>query len=409
MPDNSNNFRATRVSRRTQVIRKAATDDALRHGVTKSFTPEGTATAKPEEQRSARTLLPQSASEKLRSGSVTIKKTKVVSGRFISQREGLRTSIRLRPGDTILRKQGGQTLILHRRQPRFTLKTQVLTAYALGYVVVFALYFAFLLGGTWELDPQDYLTRSFPGHQGNTAHALRRAALDAMRGSRTPAEVRFAEEFTFYNQAKDLIKIEAGQRLTLLNGAELGEAILADQLLEEKSRIFKEPFLLLKEYWLAAIDWPYWLMLYNLVGFYLLGIILLYRPIMDHLGTQGKKTMAAVETARQARREAANIREKARAQKEALDTKEREQTAKLAEEMAEWQQTAVLAAEKKASSIISGLSGIVAVETAMTLSRLKNTTATAACREAETILASVTRISDHNRAIDQLIANLSES
>lgn len=331
----------------------------------------------------------------------------MISGRFVSKGEDwAKSSVRLRRGDTLVHYKDGDTLIRRRVVYKTTVKRNVLIAYGIGYLVLFALYASFLLFGSYEITSSEYLRKAFAKRHGETVRALMRAALEATRSNRTPAEVRFAKEVTFYDAEKDLVVINAGDRATLLTAAKLGEAVIGDLAKPEQSRSLPGVFVLYKESWLASVDWPYWLMVYNLLGFYLLIILYLWRPIAEFFATQGKKTSIAIETARKAQEEAENLRNGYR--QLAADIEEKR--VKLQDDLEETAQAeheaAMDAAQAQAQDIAGGVETAIDAETHKVLAGIKTALVNDACQRARELLAARVGPSDHDRAVDDLIADI---
>ncbi len=251
--DKPEHLPSARVSRHTMVIRKRAQEDAKRHGV---------------ESGRLHAVNDAAADNARRPVSEVRRDGHVVSGRFVSRREdGARTSVRLKSGDTLIRYRDGEALIRRTVPSKAEARNQILFAYGIGYAVLFVFYLVFLMTGTFEMTPQQYLDKAFARRHADSEPALKRAAMEVMRGNRTPAEVRFAAPISFYDANKDLIKVEAGNRITLQAAAKLGNAIIEDMARPESNRTFSSPFVLYKERRLAEVDWGYWLLFYNLLGF----------------------------------------------------------------------------------------------------------------------------------------------
>lgn len=405
MADKPENLRSNRVSRHTMVIRKAAAEDAKKHGgVSSSETSVMPRTTTADGARPAKDEIKGG-----RSGptSIIVKEGKAVSGRFVSTRfDGSRASVRLKAGDAVIRTPTGETLIRRRTAPKAARGKSVLWGYGVFYLVAFVLYGVFLFTGTHETSPEQYLSRAFSKRRGDTVLDLERAAYAAMRGNRTPAEVRLAMDLNFYDESQEMVKVAAGDRLTLLTAAKLGTAIIKDLERPPAGRTLPESLVLYDETWLASIDWPYWLMLYNLLGFFLLAAVFLWKPIREFLGTQGNKTIIALDNARKAQDEAENIRDGFRSLASELEQKRETLLAEVARQAEAEHVETIEHAKRQAVEIAS--SGLAAMEAEFhsVLAGLKSRAAHRACGKAHELLASKASAEDHDRAMDALIDDI---
>lgn len=399
------------VSKHTMVMKRAAADDAER--VARR---DAEAAAKPSDsaavsKRLSARLTGQSAKAEPPPGAKTVSGRTVVIRREgdISKRltvstrvTGQPTSVRVMGGDTIIRFQSGDMLI-KRGARRAALRRQLLWAYAVGYLALFVLYGYFLLTGTTSITPEEYLNKAFRLRHSSAEADLEQAALAAMRGSRTPAEVRFAEPLSFYDADKEMNRIAAGDRLTLATAVRLGKMIIEDQQKPAASRTFAKPFLLYKETYLANLNWPYWLTVYNAIGFFLLILIFLWRPALNYLGTQGQKTAASIRDAREAQEEAKNIREDYRKLEADLGER-RERLVMEAKKTIEREHAeAETQARARADAMVGGVGGALAAEAKATALHLERAVALEACRLAGKLLGERLGPEDHDAAIDALI------
>ncbi|MCL2000966.1 MAG: hypothetical protein FWG74_05990, partial [Planctomycetes bacterium] len=269
MAEEPGSFRRTHlVSRRTMVLRKAKDDDARRLAESEEAERLKKETAAAP-RRSSRTRAEAGGGARLE---------RRVSGRtVVVQREGIATrrlsvttrlekggtaSIQAMGGDTIIRYESGD-MVIKRGVRRAQLRRQLIWGYAIGYFLLFGAYSYFLLTGAQAITPEAFISRAFAMRHSSTVPDLERAAFEAMRGNRTPAEVRLAEALSFYDEKGNFIRVEAGSRLTLTTAAKLGKAILDDLEKDEDRRSFTRPFKLYKETYLAHMDWPHWLAVYN--------------------------------------------------------------------------------------------------------------------------------------------------
>lgn len=391
-------------------MRKAADDDARRRGGVASSgtgsTRVGAAETKIIKGPESR-VLDISPGQGGRRTSIIVKDGKATSGRFIATTpDGRRESFRLKAGDTVVRRQGGETLIRRRVAQKTSSRKQALISYAIGYVIIFGLYLMFRLTSTYELRSEDYLTNAFSRRQGETIVDLERAAYEAMRGNRTPAEVRFATDLSFYDRNKDLVKIHAGNRITLQNSAKLARAIIDDLRRPPENSEFAKPFKLYDETWIASVDWPYWLMAYNLLGFYLLCGMFLWKPISDFLATQGNKTSSALDNARKAHEHSEDIRDNYRQLAATLE-KRREHLEGSLEEWAEEERNSALdKAHAQAASIAGSVAAAMATEVHTVREELLSSTVNEACRRAAEIVRSKAGKAEHDAAIDNLITEI---
>ncbi len=412
MADKQGPQNPTRVSRHTVVMRKAADDDARRRG---GVTSSGTGSTRVGSAGTRTTNAPDSqildlrptTSASGRKTSMVVKEGKRSSGRFIATApDGRRESFRLKAGDTVIRRQDGETLIRRRVAHKSSSRKQILIAYAIGYVVIFGMYLAFMLTATHTVKSEDYLTNAFSRRQGETIPDLERAAYEAMRGNRTPAEVRFAADLTFYDRNKDLVKIKAGDRITLQNAAKLARAIIDDLRKPPENSEFATPFKLYDETWIASVNWPYWLMAYNLLGFYILCGLFLWKPISDFLATQGNKTTSALDNARKAHEKSEEIRDEYRQLAATLE-KRRETLESEIEEWAETERENALAkAHGQAASIAGSVAAAMEAEIHSVRENLQTSTGNEACRRAAVIIRSKSGKAEHDAAIEDLIAQV---
>lgn len=356
-------------------------------------------------------------SRRSRSGRMTSSSARTVSGRtVVVHREGevsgrLRmegdraSSVRVTGGDTIIRYESGD-MVIRRGARRAQIRRQLLMGYAAGYIVLFGLYMYFLFACTYSLSPEAFVSRVFAMRHGSSEEDLRRAAIEEARSSRTPAEVRLAQALSFYDASGEMVQIEAGTRLTLATAVKLGKAILNDMEKDPGKRSFQQPIRLFNESYIANMNWPHWLTVYNSLGFFLLVGLFLWRPILNYLGTQGKKTEAAVQYARLAQEEAREYREKYRrlaAETSALDERLRGETAEAIEANRE---TVLADARKRAEGMEGGIREALDREAEALAVSLGNTAAAAACERARELLSKRLGPAEHDAAIDALIADI---
>ncbi|MCC8179731.1 MAG: ATP synthase F0 subunit B [Planctomycetes bacterium] len=409
------------MSKHTLVLRKAKDDDARRlsessrqqeSGVTRIIrSPQPSRLKIPgaEQQRekpvSAKT--PPDSARRVSGRTVIVHQGGDVSKRLtVSTRaSGAQASVRVTGGDTIIRYQSGD-MVVKRADRRAQVRRRVIWSYALGYLILFGLYGYFLLTGTRTITPDQFVESAFSLREGETVLDLERAAMETMRGNRTPAEVRLAQPLSFHDANNDTITIATGERLSLLTGAKLGQAILRDQRRPADRRALAEPIKLYKETYLANMNWPFWLTLYNAFGFFLLLFLFLWRPIRDYLGTEGKKTAVALRTARDAQETAAKLRDdyrslsseleerKIRLRRETLEAGEKEQNA------------ALINARAQAGQMVGGWQQILEDEAERSAARLGADTAGQAIRLAKTLLEQRLGQAEHDMAIDELIADI---
>lgn len=410
MADRSGSYRNPKVSHRTIVMRKAADDDARRiadREEAERRKSEEEAKARPAGRSTRVTAAKNRSQGRTVSGrTVVIKHEGEGSKRLtVSTRESGPASVRVTGGDTIIRYQSGDMVVM-RGARRAELRKQLIWGYALGYLILFGLYFYFLLTGTTTITPEGFLDKAFAMRHSASVIDLEHAALEAMRGNRTPAEVRLAQPLSFYDENRSLIRVAAGDRLTLPAAAKLGRAIIEDQKLAPPRRTLDKPIRLYKETYLANMNWPHWLTLYNAFGFFLLVILFLWRPIREYLGTQGKKTAVAIRNAREAQETAAELRDKYRQLAAAID-ETREQMTKDAEKLSAVEREAALAkAREQADAIAGSIQAAIDAQAADAKTRLGAEAAREACARARTLLEKRLGQKEHDAAVDELIADI---
>ncbi len=411
MADRPGSFRAGhKVSRHTMVMRKAKDDDARRladddEADRRDETPR-------EEQpspRSTRVKRTTGQTNRTVSGrTVVVRREGDVSRRLSvsTTLEGDRaTSVRVTGGDTIIRYQSGD-MVIKRGTRRARLRRQLIWAYALGYLLLFGTYGYFLLTGTTTVTPEAFVNRAFSMRHSSDIIDLERAAFEAMRGNRTPAEVRMAEPLSFYDEKGDLVHVEAGSRLTLVTAAKLGKAILDDMKKDPGKRSFNQPLRLYNETYLANVRWPHWLSVYNSIGFFLLIILFLWRPILNFLGTQAKKTAAAVRNAREAQDEAQEYREKYRHLADDIARMDGEMRAEAEAEAETGKAEEVERAKRQAAELEGGVQAALEAEARTQAGRIGARAAGAACDRARAILTEKLGQAEHDAAIEELIADI---
>lgn len=401
------------VSRQTIIMRKAKDDDAKRIAEREGGAETGDGRNSISQRLSARGALSESASPSSRrdvtaSGRrVVVHQEGSVSARLTSTRltGEQAASVRVAGGDTIIRYKSGD-MVIRRGARRARLRWQALWTYAAGYLMIFGLYGYFLLTGTFTVTPREFVDKAFSLRQNTDIIELERAAMKVMRGNRTPAEIRMAETVSFYDENKEQVHVAAGDRLTLLTAAKLGRAIIEDEKKPEASRSFAKPFRVYKETYLAGVNWPWWLTFYNALGFFLLLLLFLWRPLMHYLGTQAKKTAVALRNARDAQQEAADYREKYRELAAEIDRKSEDQRTFVADRSEKERKLALDRANHQAREISGGVEGALADEAMQLSCRMGAETAKAACDRAKELLAARLGPDDHNVAIEELIADI---
>lgn len=411
MADKPGSYKGTpKVSRHTMVMRRARDDDARKvaerdddgvvihdAGSSARLTARGA--------RTQRTATPESRREQtVSSRRVTVEHEGSVSGRYSTRLSGA-TSVRVAGGDTIIRYKSGD-VVIKRGARRASIRKQAIWLYALGYLVLFGSYLFFLFTGKAAITAEEFIEKSFYMRHSADVIDLERAALEAMRGNRTPAEIRMAQTLRFYDEEKDTIHVEKGDRLTLLTAAKLGHAILEDQKRPPEKREFKEPFQIYRETYLAGVNWPYWMTVYNALGFFLLLGLFLWRPIMHYLGTQGKKTAVALRNSRDAQQEAAEYRDKYRALAGEIDDKGEELRGQVRERTDADRDEMLLAASRTAEDIAGGVATALQNEERELSGRIGADAALEACDQARRILQERLGQAEHDVAIEELIADI---
>ncbi len=411
MADKPGSFKATpRVSRHTMVMRRAKDEDARRvaeredgivvhdAGASARLTARGAITQRIEQ--------PGRLSERTASGRrVVVEHEGSVSGRYTRLSGDHATSVRVAGGDTIIRYQSG-TMVIRRGAKRVSLRKQIIWLYALGYLLLFGCYMVFLLTGKTSLAPEAFIEQAFYMRHSSEVLDLERAALEAMRGNRTPAEIRMAQTLRFYDENHDTVHVEKGDRLTLLTAAKLGHAIIEDQQRPPDRREFREPFSIYREGYLSTVNWPYWMTFYNALGFFLLLGLFLWRPIMHYLGTQGKKTAVALRNARDAQQQAADYRDQYRALAGDIGDKGDKMRQHIAETVEADREAALQAADRQAHAIAAGVEAALRNERQQLTCRLSAQASAAACEKARRLLEIRLGQREHDIAIDELIADI---
>lgn len=410
MADHHGSYKSRQnVSRHTMVMHKAKEDDARRVEERDAADPSGDS-ARISDRLMARGAGTRVLERETRDGRTASGRQVVVrhdgSGRYSTRLAGRQAeSIRVAGGDTIIRYKSGD-MVIRRGARRAQLRKQMLVAYAVGYFVLFGCYVYFLFAGTATITPDDFITKAFALRHSSDVIDLERASMEAMRGNRTPAEIRMAETLSFYDENKDTIHVASGDRLTLLTAAKLGHAILEDQKLDAAKRNFNKPFRIYKESYLTNVNWPYWLTVYNSLGFFLLLALFLWRPLMHWLGTQGKKTAVALQNAHDAQETAAGYRDKYRALAGEVDELSEKRRADTAARAVAERENALDAARKQAHAIAGGVEGTLQGEAMELAGRIGAKAAIAACEQARTILEGRLGQKEHDAAVDDLIADI---
>lgn len=418
MADKPGSFRGTRVSSRTVVVRKAKEEDARRHG----DDPNSLVRPSERERRpgvsetsiherpagSAEQGESRQSQRRVAGNTVVVQRGDGKSSRRVvvsSRMSGHMASVRVTGGDTIVRYKSGE-LVVKRSNRRAQLRWRIIWGYAICYLAVFVLYLYYIMTGTAAVSPAEYLSRSFAKRQGEGVLELERAAMEVMRGNRTPAEVRMAQELVFHDENNDTIRVEVGDRLTLLTAAKLGQAIIRDEKREESKREFNKPFRVYRETYLTNMKWPFWLSLMNAFGFFLLLALFLWRPGRNYLGTQGKKTAVALREARLALEHSEEIRDGYRRMSADLEKRGETMRESILEEAKEAKETTLAEARDKAKSIVGEVGDVLDREEADARADIGTETAGEACRRAAAILEKRLGRSDHDRAIEELIAGI---
>ncbi|MDR1534585.1 MAG: hypothetical protein LBU64_05735 [Planctomycetota bacterium] len=429
MPKNSARYNP-KVSHHTLVIRKAKAEDAKRRGEPDPAL-DGSARLKPgpgvaegEARRPSSTAAMRAPVKRPPPDSLPppriSRDRRAVSGGMIEVRNkddvsplsrvtrlsGSRIpSVRIAGGDTIIRYESGK-MEIRRGARRIRLRRQIIIGYAAGYFLIFGLYAYFLAAGKTSIDPWDFVERSFSRRQGTEISDLEIAALQVMRGNRTPAEVRLAEPLSFQDGNGDPVRIEAGSRLTLETAARLAQAIIEDLGRPAETRFFNRPIALYKENFLASLNWPHWLAVYNSLGFFLLILLFLWRPLMNYLGAQSRKAAAALRNARATREEAAKLGEKylklagedESLRERRLDEIGREVEAELAERLA--------AARRQAEDMENAIRTSFELEAVSLAARLGARAVDAACGQALRLLGERLGEREHAAAIEELAEDI---
>ena len=432
MPENSGRYRSRHgVSRQTIVMRKAKDEDARRiaeRDAADALGGGGDAAAAPEAsgpaassvtrliergtivrtKASSRTTVGGGRKDLTQSGrQVVVSQAGGISGRLASTRLTVdkTASIRVAGGDTIIHYKSGD-MVIRRGARRAELRKQAIVFYAAGYILLFGLYAYFLFTGTTAIEPREFVDKAFSRRESTDILDLERAAYEVMRGNRTPAEMHMAQALSFYDENKDPVHVEAGNRLTLLTAAKLARAIIEDGEKPESLRSFAKPFKIYKETYLAGINWPICLSLYNSFGFFLLLALFLWRPLMHYLGTQGKKTAVALRNSRDALDEASAYREKYRGLSVEVMNRAEDLRARTEKRLRRDREEALEDARRRAEEISGGVEAALANEEKELAGRITSQAARQACDKALDLLRERMGQKEHDRAIEELIADI---
>lgn len=402
------------------VMRKAKEDDAKRLDAQSRSDPLPPITSSshhtevirhpPSQQR---VRLPGDGTEIRRGGkrvtgnTVTIERPGVASSKrtVVSGRYSGKASVRVTGGDTIVTYKSGD-LVVRRIDRRGQLRKRVILAYVGLYAAVFAVYFYYLMTGTMSIAPAEYIERAFPKRHGAGIMELEWASMEAMRGNRTPAEVRLAETISFHDENNDTINVEAGDRLTLLTAAKLGQAIIKDQQRPEANRAFNKPLKIYRETFLTNMNWPFWLAWMNCFGFFLLLGLFLWRPGRNYLGTEGKKTAVALRDAREALDRSEEIRNEFRRLVREIETRGDDLRETIESQGEETRDALLAEARNRAANLEGDTASMLAKEEASVAADLGGDAAAAACREAVAILEKRIGRAEHDAAVDELIDSI---
>ncbi len=403
------------VSRSTIVMRRAKDDDARRvanrddDGVVVHENPDASNARLTARGAATRAVRGRQGERSMSGRNVEVRQQGAMSDRCSVKLSGRQaTTIRVAGGDTIIRYRSGD-MVIKRGARRVLLRKRSIQAYALGYLVLFGLFMYWLFTGSVAITPGEFVDRAFSRRRSSSVADLERAAFEAMRGNRTPAEIRLARNLSFYDEEKNAVHVEKGNRLTLLTAAKLGRAIIEDQKLTLEKREFREPILVYRETQLAGVDWPHLMTIYNAIGFFLLLALFLWRPAMHYLGTQGKKTAVALRNARDAMGKAAEYREQYRQLAGEMEEKEAELTAGTASRLEKEREEALEQARRQAEEISGNIQGALRNEERRLAADIGAETVQVACDQAKEILQRRLGQAEHDAAIEELIAGIAAS
>ncbi len=285
-------------------------------------------------------------------------------------------------------------------------RRRALVFYAAGYFLLFGCHLYVVCTGKTAITPAEFVEKSFARAKSTDITDLENAARAAMRGNRTPAELHLAQAVSFRDENGDTVRVEAGNRLTLPAAARLARAVIEDGAKPERLRVFTQPIAIYRETHLAGLNWPVYLSLYNAFGFFLLLWLFLRRPLLLALGTEGKKTAAALRNARSALEEAEAYKQKYRA----LSVEVAERTEALraaAKERARAEREEALAdAARQAEAISLGVRSALEGEERERAEAMGRDAAMRACDGALEIVRGRLGDDDHDLLVEELITRL---
>ncbi len=163
----ADNRHTPKVSRHTMVMRRAMDDDARRvserdDGVVVHADPVN-ASARLTARGAATRVIPRSDGGSRVSGrQVEVRESGRASARLTGRQA---TSVRVAGGDTIIRYKSGD-MVIKRGARRATLRRQMLTVYAVGYLALFGLFVYWLLTGVATMTPEQYVDKAFSRRHG---------------------------------------------------------------------------------------------------------------------------------------------------------------------------------------------------------------------------------------------------
>jgi F-type H+-transporting ATPase subunit b len=308
-------------------------------------------------------------------------------------------------------------------KPRVDVKAW-LWNYAIAYVFLFGLYFYASLTGKETLSPATWLSEKAAQSSGllggwdGVLPAKDRPNLDKeiaalyqkyqedvsvdVEGLRPlPAQIIFAEPYTLIlpNGEKEIL--EEGARLTRLQAIALAGMVVKG---------IKSPGMVIaKETFLYRLDWPYWLNILNVFGFFMLVGLFLWNPICGALQDMADKAAIALKKARDAQKESEDLAKQFSEVEAEIESKKKHNAETLANDIAEEKNNIISAANHEAETLEAHVASSIEVEIVIAKNQLKFETSRAALAEARQRIEKSSRQETHNVMIDEFIRDLAKA
>lgn len=275
--------------------------------------------------------------------------------------------------------------------------------YLAGYGLLILLYLLYLWIAPLSIAAHTYVEEAFPGA---TRENLSRIDLLGLKTDKANRRVYHALAFDAVGGRR--VHVEAGAYLTDRDAVDLAKAILLDEMRPEADRTFKE-LVFHRPGFFSNLPWPSILMVYNLLGLFLLLMTFVAGPVGQILENQAKGVREALAEAERTKREAEELKRRYEALLAEVEAEKKKLEETATYEFQEEREHILALAKHESETLLTNLRASLEAEVATSIDRLKREVAREAFAMAREILKEEIRPEDQDRAFEAMMAKLEKT